>query len=186
MNDANASVGDVLIALFQVKCVCVLQMGISVIDSSVAGLGGCPYASGASGNVATEDVVYMLHGLGIQTVRRLTVFLFFLPYILDFKASIKDAALVQYIIFPMPNGPVHPDMICSASVIIVYDVSLLRFEPFSLSVLTSGSGPLKADGRWRFHLSNPQQEDQLQSGTGYMQAVDTGSFAQTVRSNTIM
>uniref|UniRef100_A0A3P8TQ91 hydroxymethylglutaryl-CoA lyase n=1 Tax=Amphiprion percula TaxID=161767 RepID=A0A3P8TQ91_AMPPE len=44
-----------------------LQMGISVIDSSVAGLGGCPYAQGASGNVATEDVVYMLHGLGIQT-----------------------------------------------------------------------------------------------------------------------
>ncbi|KAG6472158.1 hypothetical protein ZIOFF_069615 [Zingiber officinale] len=44
-----------------------LQMGISVVDSSVAGLGGCPYAKGASGNVATEDVVYMLHGLGIQT-----------------------------------------------------------------------------------------------------------------------
>lgn len=47
----------------------VLQMGVSVVDSSVAGLGGCPYAQGASGNVATEDVVYMLHGLGIQTVR---------------------------------------------------------------------------------------------------------------------
>lgn len=44
-----------------------LQMGVSVVDSSVAGLGGCPYALGASGNVATEDVVYMLHGLGIQT-----------------------------------------------------------------------------------------------------------------------
>ncbi|KAJ0672729.1 putative hydroxymethylglutaryl-CoA lyase [Helianthus annuus] len=44
-----------------------LQMGISVVDSSVAGLGGCPYAKGASGNVATEDVVYMLHGLGIKT-----------------------------------------------------------------------------------------------------------------------
>ncbi|XP_044484803.1 hydroxymethylglutaryl-CoA lyase, mitochondrial-like isoform X2 [Mangifera indica] len=44
-----------------------LQMGISTVDSSVAGLGGCPYAKGASGNVATEDVVYMLHGLGIQT-----------------------------------------------------------------------------------------------------------------------
>lgn len=42
-------------------------MGISVVDSSVAGLGGCPYAKGASGNVATEDVVYMLHGLGIKT-----------------------------------------------------------------------------------------------------------------------
>ncbi|KAG7280721.1 hypothetical protein CRUP_004521 [Coryphaenoides rupestris] len=44
-----------------------LQMGVSVVDSSVAGLGGCPYAKGASGNVATEDVVYMLHGLGIHT-----------------------------------------------------------------------------------------------------------------------
>jgi len=44
-----------------------LQMGISVVDSSTAGLGGCPYAKGASGNVSTEDVVYMLHGMGIQT-----------------------------------------------------------------------------------------------------------------------
>ncbi|WP_101757749.1 hydroxymethylglutaryl-CoA lyase [Oceanicoccus sp. KOV_DT_Chl] len=44
-----------------------LQKGISVIDSSVAGLGGCPYAKGASGNVATEDVVYMLNGLNIHT-----------------------------------------------------------------------------------------------------------------------
>lgn len=42
-----------------------LQKGIAVIDSSVAGLGGCPYAKGASGNVATEDVVYMLNGMGI-------------------------------------------------------------------------------------------------------------------------
>lgn len=42
-------------------------MGISVFDSSVAGLGGCPYAKGASGNVATEDLVYMLQGLGIET-----------------------------------------------------------------------------------------------------------------------
>jgi hydroxymethylglutaryl-CoA lyase len=44
-----------------------LQMGVSVFDSSIAGLGGCPYAKGASGNVATEDVVYMLHGLNIKT-----------------------------------------------------------------------------------------------------------------------
>ncbi len=43
-----------------------LQLGISVVDSSVAGLGGCPYAKGATGNVATEDVVYMLDGLGIE------------------------------------------------------------------------------------------------------------------------
>nr|GLL36683.1 hydroxymethylglutaryl-CoA lyase, mitochondrial-like isoform X3 [Ipomoea trifida] len=44
-----------------------LQMGISTVDSSVSGLGGCPYAKGASGNVATEDVVYMLNGLGVRT-----------------------------------------------------------------------------------------------------------------------
>ncbi|MCG8428414.1 MAG: hydroxymethylglutaryl-CoA lyase [Chromatiales bacterium] len=45
----------------------VLQLGVSVIDSSVAGLGGCPYAKGASGNVATEDVIYMLNGMGVET-----------------------------------------------------------------------------------------------------------------------
>ncbi|WP_306603025.1 hydroxymethylglutaryl-CoA lyase [Azonexus sp.] len=44
-----------------------LQMGMATFDASVAGLGGCPYAKGASGNVATEDVVYLLHGLGIET-----------------------------------------------------------------------------------------------------------------------
>jgi hydroxymethylglutaryl-CoA lyase len=44
-----------------------LQEGVSVIDSSVAGLGGCPYARGATGNVASEDVVYLLQGLHIQT-----------------------------------------------------------------------------------------------------------------------
>ena len=43
-----------------------LQLGISTVDSSVAGLGGCPYAQGASGNVATEDLIYMLNGLGIN------------------------------------------------------------------------------------------------------------------------
>jgi hydroxymethylglutaryl-CoA lyase len=44
-----------------------LESGLGVFDCSVAGLGGCPYAAGASGNVATEDVVYLLHGLGIET-----------------------------------------------------------------------------------------------------------------------
>jgi len=44
-----------------------LQMGMATFDASVAGLGGCPYARGASGNVATEDVVYLMHGLGIET-----------------------------------------------------------------------------------------------------------------------
>ncbi len=44
-----------------------LHMGIATYDTSVAGLGGCPYAKGATGNVASEDVVYLLHGLGIDT-----------------------------------------------------------------------------------------------------------------------
>ena len=44
-----------------------LQLGMAVFDASIAGLGGCPYAKGASGNVATEDVVYLLQGLGIET-----------------------------------------------------------------------------------------------------------------------
>jgi len=44
-----------------------LEAGVQVVDSSVAGLGGCPYAPGATGNIATEDVVYMLEGMGIET-----------------------------------------------------------------------------------------------------------------------
>ena len=44
-----------------------LQHGVSVVDSAVSGLGGCPYAKGATGNVATEDLVYMLEGMGIAT-----------------------------------------------------------------------------------------------------------------------
>lgn len=44
-----------------------LQEGIAIVDSSAGGLGGCPYAPGASGNLATEDLLYMLHGMGIET-----------------------------------------------------------------------------------------------------------------------
>ncbi len=44
-----------------------LELGVATVDSAVAGLGGCPYAKGASGNVASEDVVYMLNGLGIES-----------------------------------------------------------------------------------------------------------------------
>ncbi|HKX38819.1 MAG TPA: hydroxymethylglutaryl-CoA lyase [Burkholderiales bacterium] len=44
-----------------------LELGVATFDASIAGLGGCPYAAGASGNVATEDVVYMLNGLGVET-----------------------------------------------------------------------------------------------------------------------
>ena len=44
-----------------------LELGVATVDSAAAGLGGCPYAEGASGNLATEDLLYMLHGLGIET-----------------------------------------------------------------------------------------------------------------------
>lgn len=48
-----------------------LGMGISIFDSSAGGLGGCPYAPGAAGNLATEDLVYLLDGMGIETGVRL-------------------------------------------------------------------------------------------------------------------
>jgi hydroxymethylglutaryl-CoA lyase len=44
-----------------------LELGVAVVDSSTSGLGGCPYAKGATGNVATEDVLFMLTGMGIET-----------------------------------------------------------------------------------------------------------------------
>ncbi len=49
------------------NCVVAMQMGITTIDSAAGGLGGCPYAPGAAGNLATEDVVSMLHGMGVKT-----------------------------------------------------------------------------------------------------------------------
>ncbi len=62
----------------------VLQCGVAVVDSSVAGLGGCPYAKGATGNVATEDVVYMLDGMGIETGVEMDKLLAAGRYISDF------------------------------------------------------------------------------------------------------
>ena len=44
-----------------------MERGVAVVDSSVAGLGGCPYSKGATGNLATEDLVYMLNGMGIES-----------------------------------------------------------------------------------------------------------------------
>lgn len=57
-NTFDRAIGNILTAL---------EMGVQVIDSSVASLGGCPYAEGATGNVSTEDVVYVLHQLGVET-----------------------------------------------------------------------------------------------------------------------
>ncbi|SDE53989.1 hydroxymethylglutaryl-CoA lyase [Priestia aryabhattai B8W22] len=62
-----------------------IEMGITTFDSSLGGLGGCPYAKGASGNVATEDLMYMLHEMGIDTG-------------VDFKAVMKSAKLIKKIL----------------------------------------------------------------------------------------
>ncbi|MEO8631326.1 MAG: hydroxymethylglutaryl-CoA lyase, partial [Betaproteobacteria bacterium] len=61
-----------------------LEMGVAVFDSSIAGLGGCPYAPGATGNVATEDVLYLLDGLDIKTGVDMTLLLDAAQYICDF------------------------------------------------------------------------------------------------------
>jgi hydroxymethylglutaryl-CoA lyase len=66
INDVSGHFHDTYGQALANTLVC-LQMGVWQFDTSVAGLGGCPYAKGATGNVATEDVVYLLHGLGIET-----------------------------------------------------------------------------------------------------------------------
>lgn len=75
-----------------------LDLGIGVVDASVGGLGGCPYASGANGNVATEDVVYMLDGLGIETgidLRRLCETSRFIADTLGRRPGSKVATALQ-------------------------------------------------------------------------------------------
>ncbi|XP_041361342.1 hydroxymethylglutaryl-CoA lyase, mitochondrial-like [Gigantopelta aegis] len=75
-----------------------LQMGVSVVDSSVAGLGGCPYARAASGNVSTEDVVYLMNGLAINTgvnIQRLMEAGQFISHALGRKTGSKVAQATQ-------------------------------------------------------------------------------------------
>jgi len=66
LNDVSGHFHDTYGQALANTLIC-LQMGVWQFDTSVAGLGGCPYAKGATGNVATEDVVFMLHGMGIET-----------------------------------------------------------------------------------------------------------------------
>lgn len=70
-----------------------LEMGVAAFDSSVAGLGGCPYSPGATGNVATEDVLYLLQGLGIETGVDMNKLLDAAQYVCDFlgRASASRA-----------------------------------------------------------------------------------------------
>jgi hydroxymethylglutaryl-CoA lyase len=71
-----------------------LALGIRDYDSSIAGLGGCPYAPGAAGNIATEDLVYMLHGMGIETG-------------LDLDKLIEAGRLAERIVGRALPGKVH-------------------------------------------------------------------------------
>ena len=64
--------------------IAVIEKGIAIMDRSVAGLGGCPYAKGATGNVASEDVLYMLNGLGTDTGVDLTKLIAVGNYISDY------------------------------------------------------------------------------------------------------
>ena len=76
----------------------VLQMGVQTIDTSIGGLGGCPYAKGATGNVATEDVLYMLNGMGISTGVKLEKILEVSTYINKYLKRVPSSkvALVNY------------------------------------------------------------------------------------------
>ncbi len=71
-----------------------LPLGASVIDASVAGLGGCPYAKGATGNVSTENVVYMLHGMGIETG-------------VDLDQLVKTGRIISTALDKTPNSQVN-------------------------------------------------------------------------------
>jgi hydroxymethylglutaryl-CoA lyase len=77
-----------------------LEMGVSVFDSSIAGLGGCPYAQGASGNVATEHLVRFLHGLGIQTG-------------VDLAALQATASWIRQAVSPTTNSALSTSSSCS-------------------------------------------------------------------------
>lgn len=72
-----------------------LDAGVSVVDAAVSGLGGCPYAKGATGNVSTEDVVYMLHGLGANTGIDLTALLLAGRFISDHLGKASESKISQ-------------------------------------------------------------------------------------------
>lgn len=82
--------GQALVNLYAV-----IEEGLSVVDASVAGLGGCPYAPGASGNVATEDVVYMLEGMGLNTGIQMDLLLQAADFICDHLGITTQSSVGQ-------------------------------------------------------------------------------------------
>ena len=73
----------------------VLQMGVQTLDTSISGLGGCPYAKGATGNVATEDVLYMLNGMGISTGVKLEKILAVSKYINKYLSRMPSSRVAM-------------------------------------------------------------------------------------------
>lgn len=80
-----------------------LEKGISIIDSSIAGLGGCPYAKGASGNVATEDVIYLLNGLGITTGVDLNALLEITRFVIQITEHPTRSKVAEALLNPAPT-----------------------------------------------------------------------------------
>jgi hydroxymethylglutaryl-CoA lyase len=81
-----------------------LQLGISVVDSAVSGLGGCPYARGATGNVATEDVIYMLQGMNVETNVDLDKLVRAGEYICGYLGRIPNSRVAQALINKRGKG----------------------------------------------------------------------------------
>lgn len=86
-----------------------LQYGVSTIDASIAGLGGCPYAQGATGNVATEDVVYLLNGLGIEHGVDLPALLEASRYISDQLQRDTQSRAARALLSAMDHSADQPD-----------------------------------------------------------------------------
>ena len=80
-------------------------MGVTAVDSSVAGLGGCPFSPGATGNVATEDVVFMLQGMGVATVTICDVYIYIYIYLFIYLSYFRpDTIFVSCMLFGCCRG----------------------------------------------------------------------------------
>ena len=102
-----------------------LEMGITIFDSSLGGLGGCPYAPGASGNVATDDLLYMLHGMGIHTGADQQK-LFMHP--ISFRRRLADLYLVKVFKPPAPSWVESLEIRCEKGEIMSKTILVNKME----------------------------------------------------------
>jgi len=115
-----------------------LELGVHIYDTSIAGLGGCPYAKGATGNVATEDVVFMLHGMGINTG-------------LDLEALVDTGAWISDIVGRAPVSRVSRAILLAPKLAGARNPpwGVLRQRPGEAGSAASGSANAGADHRGR-------------------------------------